>query len=319
MIAIIGKTPPPFGGVTVYTSRLIENIGKSDFKYSYFSLTIKFIINSFFLLRKYSVVHLIASDPRVRFYFSIYCKWTRKYLIITYTDNFGEFGRKWQNELNTLSVKYATVPIMLNTQSLNVGKLINNNAIMFSAFIPANKDLVEIEAINEKLAALKKFQIVFCTNAFDYCLDKSGRELYGILDLVKIFNQCPQLALIVSDPSGSYSKIIESQSLIKSDNIVLIKYNEFTFVGLIEFSDCVIRATTTDGDSLSIKEAQYSGKGVICSDCISRPKGVVLYETGSLPDLKNTIVNFRKSNVLNLYSPDNGYDQLKELYQSFSN
>lgn len=319
MIAIVGKVPPPIGGVTVYTSRLIENMGRSDFKYSFFSLTVKFVIISIFSLQKFSVVHLIASDPRIRFYFCIICKLSKKKLIITYSDNFGEFERKWQNELNALSVKYATFPIMLNTQSLNVAKLINDSTVLFSAFIPANKDIVEIEDINEKLANLKKFQMIFCTNAFDYCLDKSGRELYGILELVKIFNQCPHLALIISDPSGNYSKIIESKSLIKGDNIKLIKNNEFTFVGLIDFSDCVIRATTTDGDSLSIKEAQYAGKRVICSDCVSRPQGVVLYETGSYDDLKQVIVNSRKPNVLSRYSPDNGFYQLKELYSALLN
>lgn len=43
-------------------------------------------------------------------------------------------------------------------------------------------------------------------------------------------------------------------------------------------SDCYIRFTATDGDSLAVREALYFNKKVIASNIVDRPEGVELVE-----------------------------------------
>ena len=54
-------------------------------------------------------------------------------------------------------------------------------------------------------------------------------------------------------------------------------------------SDAVIRATATDGDSLSIREALYLGKPIIATNCVTRPEGVIVYDFNNLNDFSSAI------------------------------
>lgn len=98
----------------------------------------------------------------------------------------------------------------------------------------------------------------------------------------------PDKGLIVSDPSRKYKKYLFGILESFPENILIIDYPH-NFIPVIIHSDAMIRATTTDGDALSVEEALFFRKWVIASDCVSRPKGVVLYKTGDLDDLSHTI------------------------------
>lgn len=71
---------------------------------------------SVYKLKGYLVVHLVASHPFVRLYYSILCKILRKKLIITYTDNIGSFSNLFSNLMNKISIRLATVPTVLNIE-----------------------------------------------------------------------------------------------------------------------------------------------------------------------------------------------------------
>ena len=81
MIIIIGRIPPPIGGVTIYVSRLIEHMTKSGAKFCFVNLNLKnlFLINK---LLKGQIIHLIASHPFIRLYYGVICKILKKKLII---------------------------------------------------------------------------------------------------------------------------------------------------------------------------------------------------------------------------------------------
>ncbi len=54
---------------------------------------------------------------------------------------------------------------------------------------------------------------------------------------------------------------------------------------LFEYIDIFLRPTNTDGDSLSIREAIYSGIPTIASDIVERPFGTITFKNRVVSDL----------------------------------
>jgi hypothetical protein len=138
----------------------------------------------------------------------------------------------------------------------------------------------------------RNYDVVFSTNASNVTFDSHGNEIYGISQLVTIFSQLPERGLILSDPTGMYKKYLEKRFDSLPQNLLILDYSH-NFINVIMHSVAMIRATTTDGDSLSIKEALFMGKQVIASDCVSRPAGVILYTAGKQDELMCAIKNIQ--------------------------
>ena len=95
-----------------------------------------------------------------------------------------------------------------------------------------------------------------------------------------------------------------------NEYITILTY-PISFVRLMEKSDLVIRATNTDGDALTVREALYLNKPVIASDVVKRPKGTILFKNRDSDDLYKKIIEtlnkkiepLNKENIdyLNLY------------------
>jgi glycosyltransferase involved in cell wall biosynthesis len=64
------------------------------------------------------------------------------------------------------------------------------------------------------------------------------------------------------------------------------------FSALLSSCDLFIRPTTTDGDSIAVREAIYFGKGVIASNAVPRPDGCALFDTESAEELAEQIAVF---------------------------
>ncbi|WP_437777636.1 glycosyltransferase family 4 protein [Sorangium sp. So ce1097] len=63
--------------------------------------------------------------------------------------------------------------------------------------------------------------------------------------------------------------------------------NDFSY--LLSLVDVFLRPTTTDGDSVTVREAGYLRKQIIASDCVARPEGTALFETGNARSLRHEI------------------------------
>ena len=320
MILIIGKVPPPYGGVTIHVSRLLKKLSKTSLEVSFLKLSFINLFKSIIYVKKNKIIHVIVSHPVVRFYFSILGLILKKTIIITYTDNLNEFPSPFYNYLNLLSLKKVKYPLVLNKNSFEIAKKQNVNSKLISAFIPPEIDDSYLENLKKELKFPDNdFNHIFCTNAFTYDLDKFNNEVYGIIPLVKIFNNLQSKCLIICDPSGNYKDFFKNNKIILNNNIKLLSKLNFSFIDVIKLSDCLIRATTTDGDSLSIHEAFFLKKDVITSDCVDRPHNCILYQNNDFSHLKEKIITYTKNNKSNFGSnKNNGYSQLTNLYKKLT-
>ena len=59
----------------------------------------------------------------------------------------------------------------------------------------------------------------------------------------------------------------------------MIIESQFAAAGLLENSDVFVRPTTSDGDSVSIRECLFLGTPVVASDAAVRPAGCKIFPT----------------------------------------
>jgi len=319
-LLIIGKTPPPIGGVTIHVQRLIDTLEKNHIKFRFEHLSKKKILPLLFLtVIKKRLIHLHSSSPYIRFVFAFLCSISKTHAIITYHGNIGRFNNVG-NWFDKVSIKFSSVPIVLNTESLKLAQKINVGTILIPAFIPPVKEDILPSRIKHNLEQLKsKCSVIFCTNAYRLSFDKDKNEIYCGSLLVKLFSrkENQQYGLIFSDPSGSYKRFFEQQQINLSKNIHFIS-EPHSFFEILKFSDCFLRATTTDGDPLSVKEALFLNKKVIASDVIKRPSGCITFNWQDIDSLQEKIhqINGAPESISN--EPIiNGAEKIIQLYNNF--
>jgi len=312
---IIGKTPPPIGGVSIHTSRLLALCDDKKFNYNFYNYENFNLLTLFSAIRLAKVAHIHCNNPLLLSLFVILCKMLKTKSIITIHGNFKP-NKSVFFFIEAFGLYLSDTPILINKNSIEKAKMINKNSLLFSSFIPPIKNEQLNNRMKNKIELLKtNSDMLFCTNAFEYTISRDGKEVYGIIPLIEFFNQNINLGLIVSDPKGSYLSYINRIKLELNENIVILDGGH-SFFEVLKKSDCCIRNTTTDGDSLSIKEALFLGIRVIASNCVDRPEGVEIFKLDDQKSLSNTITKVINNRYISrkYEKPINGGLQLLQLY-----
>lgn len=316
-ILIIGKTPPPIGGVSVHIERLLYSLKHDEVPFESMSLslsTLKKFIPAYLRSR---IIHLNISSVYMRALLTLTSFLLNKKHINTFHGNLGR-KKKIKNMFDKVSIYFSSYPVVLNDDARDFAIRYNKRTIKISAFIPP----VSVEPLKGEIkweieALRTKFKALYCTNAYGIMYDDNKHEIYGICELVRIFSSFSDRALILSDPAGSYNNYFQKNNIKPGKNILIIS-EPHSFVEILKLSDTYIRNTSTDGDSLSVKEALYLRKNVIATNCVQRPEGVILCEVNNSADLIRKITEPALRPIKD-YPVTNGYTELKRLYEALLN
>ena len=301
-LLIYGTLPPPIGGVSIYCKRLCEELDLRNVKYTFIDINKTSFFNIFVSVTKYRTIHINTSNPLFRLSLVVLAKLLFKKVIITFHGDIGRFNA-FKNFLDRCSLKLCNTPITINMGSYEKAIGLNSNSKLSSAFFKPRK----IDQLKEKhLLKIKKLKSsnahLFCSNAYDVSFDKNGQETYQISNIINIFNRIQNKAFILSDPSSNYLKYLKSQNIIIPKNVFIIDESH-DFNAVLRECDAFIRYTTTDGDSISVKEALSLKRQVIASGVVSRPKGVTV--VNDLDSLKAEIRKFYLTEVNLTEAEDN--------------
>jgi hypothetical protein len=294
---------------------LKDNLSALSFDFDFCDLNSP-LLHVFSVARKHKVIHLHTSHPVLRLLFALYCKILNIKLIQTYHGNLGRFNFIY-NCCDTWSVSLTHIPVLINQQSLEKARKWNKKSILISAFIKPIQNAPLNESLDASIHAFKSnYHPVFSTTASCLAWDKNGNEIYGGSMLYEVFSQNTKAGLLFSDPTGCYKQYLEEKYKSLPDNIFFI-YEAHSFINILQVSDCFIRATTTDGDSLSVKESISFQKPVIASDCVDRPKGCTLYKTLDRQDLEYKIDAFHSLTTSDTDNLD-GFKDILNLYKKMT-
>ena len=316
MILQFAKIPPPIGGITIHVKRLISAIKNVDeinvdlLDYSK-ERNIKEILKKIY---RSKLVHVHLSRQSHRLFFIIFFKLLCKKVIVTF------HGKKdFTNKFDYLSLIFSNTSIVLNNDTYDKAIKITKRVDLIGAFIPPFDErvastikpstLVEIENLK------RNYKYLFSTNAFKVAFDNNNEEIYGGSFMLNVFSELKDVALVFSDPTAEYKRFFTHKFKVLPKNVFFINYIH-DFIEVLKLTDCSIRATTTDGDPLSVKESLFFKTNVICSDVVDRPKGVIKYKYKN--DFKKIIKNYTnsESEYLN-YLHEENVTKIIEVYKKY--
>ena len=221
---IIGSLPLPIGGVTIHVERLLYHLEKEKITFTYVDLKKDSLKTLIIAIIRHKHIHLHTSNAYLRFLISMFCFLSLKKLTYTLHGNLGRYNDGIKNFLDRCAIKLAYRPIMLNKSSFEKALKLNSNCKLSSPFLPPN---IENDVLDSVLMTMinnlrKQTRILFCTNASALSRDKDGQEIYGIFELIEDFKKNNSFGLILSDPSGTYTKAIHEKQLSIPSNILII-------------------------------------------------------------------------------------------------
>ena len=311
-VLIIGTIPSTsgVGGVTVHVARLCEALKENSVVFELCDYKVLPFTTQIGMIKRSKIVHLHVSNPFLRLFYVSICRLLSKKVILTFHGNLGRFGAL-KNLIDLYALRLCNVPIMINNDSYIKAKYYNSRSVLIPAYIPEKSKPELPDDVKDIILKYKsKGKIIVSTNASYMQFSDKGDEIYGIHFLVEFFKDRDEYILIVSDPSGQYSEYYRDENL---KNVCIFK-QKHSYASLLSYSDIMIRATATDGDSLSVREALDLGVRVIATDCVDRPVGVLLFKYNDEQSLIESLLRQNSEEILN--SPKNDVvTSIIELYK----
>jgi glycosyltransferase involved in cell wall biosynthesis len=242
------------------------------------------------LIMRSDLIHIHSSNSYLMALHCVAARLFRKRIIITLHS-----GRKigFSRLLQKAAAHLASLTIAVSDE---IATNLSGRLVTIPAFIKPEPWECSVPAAFEEIllnARLKgkKTIITNVTNAGTF----EGHEIYGIDIVVRamenaLLRERFELVIFVSNFVGREQYVQRLRAQIRQSRLEdcchVFEYDG-PMAGAIAEADLLVRATNTDGDSLSVREALYFGTPVIASDCTQRPPGVILFasrDAGSLAE-----------------------------------
>lgn len=298
----IGKLPPPIGGVTVFNQRKLECLNSNAQDVSFVLIEPKNTKFFQILLAFQSkfIVHISAANFLL---ILLACLFAKKDTIIFYDHNSSRHFinyPKWKKKIYEVFLNKCKIVFLVNPHLIDNYKVfdgfyaLRKKMEIISAFLPPviteKKDILNsydnylLEIYNSCLLAEKRRLVI--TSAFQPNLDANGKDIYSLnylidcfLELSSKFSEYYFLIAIANYPDTKFSQQVKNkvESFKNINSNLIFLENDKKIWPLLQVTKLFVRATTTDGDSVSLKEALHFGASVLASDVVPRPENVMLF------------------------------------------
>jgi glycosyltransferase involved in cell wall biosynthesis len=173
---------------------------------------------------------------------------------------------------------------------------------------------------------------VLSTYAWKLTIDAQGVDMYGFDHCIEMIGALkadfPSIGLGISLPlvaDAGYFRDLKARIAASGieDHVLFITEPLDEIHQLWQASDVFVRATNTDGDAVSVREALNLRVPVVASDASARPDGVVLFETRNLEAMIHAVrqvLTHRAAHVqaLQTISIDDNFPPLLKLYREIA-
>lgn len=283
-VILVGKIPPPLGGVTIHVQRLKELLEQSE-NYLVDYIDVQRFWKLFICKRGCTneIIHLHTSRTIVRLLIYIIAKLTNRELVVT----FHSYRNKSKSQITLdryISKKiYKVIAVGEDLFRLLQNEYKFNNLELVNPFIPPTKNELQVEIQSEK--RFNGGEKTLCINAYTIIKEKN-KDIYGLMDTLNLlikfreyYNYKLNLYVVVGGVSDNqfYNEIKDYIVKEELDEFVKIIIGE-PLIPYLKISDIFIRPTLEDSFGISIAEAVYLGKHAISSNVCKRPEGSYVYK-----------------------------------------
>jgi glycosyltransferase involved in cell wall biosynthesis len=309
----VGAYPPPYGGVTVHLMRLHEELRRLGKESTIVDLSsIKKDTPGVTQLGWSEATSYLAKLPRSVVHFhnfspgnaGAYERLSRRHVAVLSLHN-----ERFESELASLGPVRRRVAIsrlkkmhcvIVDSERCRemARSLLGEDADlrMIPEFIPPTRvpplehpGILELRQSCRHLLSSNAWKISF----------HDGQDLYGLDLLVEMLHRLNRdegldvgLAFLIPNPGDEpyFDEIRERiRTLGLEDRWLFVTEPLDESSSLWKASDVVVRATNTDGNSVSVLEALSQGVPVVASDCVERPDGAVLFRTRDAENLTERV------------------------------
>jgi hypothetical protein len=287
MILVIGKVPPPIGGVSVFTKRHAEVLREELDKDVIIVSPMEFLLG----------LGKVVKDPDFIYSHSLsllicillFCR--GKISNSIFIDHNHSTRKKKKSRVYWRIIQFFlsrchSVNIVSDHLSLNYVRK-ENLKVISTALMPTKTELSEYEVPSWlKLKIQDKKYVVL--SAWRY-INEGGKDLYGIDFFVRLSREFPEIPFVICIGDPQYNKKSLEKMVAESDRDGSNTYWWLSCShawSLFGANSLYIRATSTDGNSVSIHEANFLGSTVIATDVVPRPDFVKVFKHGSMVECK---------------------------------
>lgn len=312
----IGAIPPPYGGVTVHLQRLLARLRSEqlDCELLDISDTPKSAPNvrslkwrrAFMHLKGHTpaIVHFHNFAPRNLYLYSVLS--TRHKTVLSFhNERFVEELKRHSSPEQALfrrlldSLSAVVVDSEENFERARTLGLSSERIYTIPEFIPPPFPSAAEENLPVEIQELRmRHQYLVATNAYQLAFFH-GEDMYGIDLIIEmagrlVFEHELDVAVAILLPNpGNDAYLAQLRNRIGELGIaarcLLVTTPLEGTSDLWRLSDVVIRATNTDGNSVSILEALACGTPVVASDCVRRHPAVELFRNRDHDSLAATV------------------------------
>jgi glycosyltransferase involved in cell wall biosynthesis len=315
-VALFGGYPPPYGGVSVHIERLHRYLWAHDLPCRVWDTYRKTYrpeqgirplgkpkLLSYLwrmMTGKAKVVHIHTSRNAIRVLSAIACKLGGKKLVITVhgsslASGFGAGSNAMSRSLTRWAMRRASHVFAVNEDihrlclDIGVGP---DRVTTLPAFIPLPAEDVSADNLPGQVADFIDNHGPTLVGAGWFGAVINGKDVYRfdvmLRALARLREQFPNIGQVIL-VSGTHDEearqyVTDLQAELGLDEAVLFVDGVNTEVAcsIYDACDVFVRPTTSDGDSVALREALHLGKPSVVSDAIPRPAGCVVFETDDL-------------------------------------
>jgi glycosyltransferase involved in cell wall biosynthesis len=341
----VGVYPPPYGGVSIHLKRLLEYLQSKRHKcllidLSPYQKNQSDVVN--FSWRKAIWFLLFVAPNCIVHFHNFSLKNTLIFFLASFRhktilsfhnerflDELYSVGRLWRLLISIFLSRLDFLVVDTPRSKELIKKVVEDRTriLVIPEFIPPSfVPPLENEAIK---IVRRTFKYLLASNAFQIVIYRN-QDLYGLDLLVEmiqrlVFVHNVDVAMVFLLPSIGNIEYFETitrriRSLGLTERFIIVTEPIEEAVSLWKISDVVIRATNTDGNSLTIMEALSIQVPVVASDCCERPEGAVLFQTRNVDDLCDKVMavlsnsELNHAHLKNVHREDNAAALLK-LYE----
>jgi glycosyltransferase involved in cell wall biosynthesis len=303
MDVVVGRFPPPLGGVSVFVARKFSSLEEGQ--RGHVDLGDRFWIFRLigFALRRDSVFLLNTGNAFVFFTFFLLGQLDRTWL---YDHNASRhyWGQGLRERFYLMIVSRVKGVRIVHDHLLQTyrDRGVTTPIETEQPFIPPTlseaKKVVDQypEAVHDFLDLKGSYKLAL--SAFKYAIDAQGRDIYGLASLVELLEALRShhvdvvclLAVAEWDRGAIPDSLMERIEGLRDGNVLFLMTGQYEFWPIYEHIDCFLRLTSTDGDSVSIREALHFNCKVLASDVVPRPAATISYSYGDSDDLLKKVL-----------------------------
>ena len=347
--------PPPYGGVSTYIKRLISRLNELGIKTGGYYLpqckeeTLRksemfdewrWMPTHLFFSRIFKYLHETKPYKVVHSHFSLegmLYLWTikifgRKRIMITVHNSMVEDYVRHTNVLNrfflnrmahSMDVTWIAVSDQAKVSMKKLPMKFESEIHVIPAYIPL-KNTSEFSLTSGLIRYIEKHDkiMVFYGHSF---MKHAGKDIYGFEQTIRMYgslnekerNACG-LVFCIADATekDSIAKIRELAKNLGVDNSIFWQIGAIeNMAALWQKTDVYIRPTSTDGDSVAVREALDMGVRVVASDVCPRPEKTIVYPYDDDEEFLAAVRSAIALGKTSVNTDETYFNQMLELYR----